>query len=361
MNKKIHVLYTIPNFDTAGSGKVVYDLVKNINKDLFDISIVCNHNRGPFFKEIESLGYPIYLRSFTVSLKPYVTLLRIARSFKNFLKEKNIDVVHSWHWSSDWTEALSCKLANVPFVYTKKSMGWGNRHWKIKSYLSSFIVSVNPAIHNFFKFKKNVTLIPFGADTNYYDPKGVNNSNQPNESPFTIITVANLVSVKNIELIIDAVKQLKHLNVELQIVGDTRSDYAKSLQNLINEHDLNSSVIFKGKHSDVRPFLKEADVFVISSINEGMPMALVEAMAMALPVLGSDIPGISYVLDDFKEYLFRLDSKEELSTKIEAIFNMSVSERKKIGEQMRDYCINNLSMQRFIERHESLYSKVSGN
>ena len=50
---KIKILFTIPNFDTSGSGKVVYDLAKNLDKEKFDISIACRNNKGVFFKEIE--------------------------------------------------------------------------------------------------------------------------------------------------------------------------------------------------------------------------------------------------------------------------------------------------------------------
>ena len=51
---KIKILFTIPNFDTAGSGKVVYDLVKNLDRSVFEPEICCYHNRGAFFKEIEN-------------------------------------------------------------------------------------------------------------------------------------------------------------------------------------------------------------------------------------------------------------------------------------------------------------------
>lgn len=54
--KRIKILYTIPNFDTAGSGRVLYDLAKGLDPNKFDISIACRHNRGSFFKEIDSLG-----------------------------------------------------------------------------------------------------------------------------------------------------------------------------------------------------------------------------------------------------------------------------------------------------------------
>ena len=86
-----------------------------------------------------------------------------------------------------------------------------------------------------------------------------------------------------------------------------------------------------------------------------MPMALVEAMSMGLPVLGSDISGINYVLQDFKAYLFEEGNAVLLSEKIDFIYKKSPVERKEIGQAMREYVLQNFSIQKFIKSHEALY------
>ena len=108
--KKIKVLYTIPNFYTAGSGKVLYDLANGLDSKCFDVSIVCKHDKGPFFEQVKALGFPIYLMDSTVSLRPYRTLFFRIKPFKDFIKTHQFDIVHSWHWSSDWTEVLATRL-----------------------------------------------------------------------------------------------------------------------------------------------------------------------------------------------------------------------------------------------------------
>ncbi|MGY0392948.1 glycosyltransferase [Bizionia sp. KMM 8389] len=356
MSKRLHILYTIPNFDTAGSGKVVYDLVKQLDRSRFKVSIVCNHDRGLFFKEVQALDLPIYLMPFTVPLRPYYSLLNRVQPFKNFLKEEQVDLVHSWHYSSDWTEALACKLVGIPFVYTKKAMTWGNKHWKIRSYLSTFIITVNTQMQAFFPNKKAQALIPFGLDTAYYNRETY--KPHKNNAIFKLITVANLVAVKNIEMLLQAIALIKHLPIHLDIVGDMRNDYVQKLQVLIKELQLEDKVSFLGKHLDVRPLLEQADVYVIPSKKEGMPMALVEAMAMQVPVLGSNIPGIAYVLQEFPDLLFSLSDTSALATKIEAIYNLAPEEKQKLGNDLRDYCVKHFSIETFIKRHEDLYLKL---
>ena len=56
VQKKIKILYTIPNFDTAGSGKVVYDLMKNLDRTIFEPEICCFHTKGSFLEEIERVS-----------------------------------------------------------------------------------------------------------------------------------------------------------------------------------------------------------------------------------------------------------------------------------------------------------------
>jgi glycosyltransferase involved in cell wall biosynthesis len=353
--KKIKILFTIPNFDTAGSGKVLYDLAKGLNKNLFEVHIACSHSNGSFFKDVETLGFTIHIIEVTCKPRPYYSLFTRIKPFKNFIKKNKFDIVHSWHWSSDWTEVLATRLGGAKFVYTKKAMTWGNIHWKIKSYLSNFIITINEEMRNYFPYKKGQKLIPLGLDTNYYNPELFDiNKN----SVFKIITVANLVPVKGIEILIKAIKELNNNTIYLEIIGDDKTQYALELKKNVNELNLQNQISFFGKYNDVRPFLAQSDLYVIPSLKEGMPMALVEAMSMAKPVLGSNISGVNYVLKDFRELLFEAKNVKELSEKIDVMYNMSKKEKVELGNKLRTYCMNHFSYDKFIVEHEILYKKL---
>ena len=122
MDKRIKILYTIPNFDTAGSTRVVYNLINGLDKTKFEIEIACQHNKGAFFMEVEALGFPIHIMETTTSYRPYFSLFSRLRPIVRFFKKNEYDIIHSWHWSSDWTEALAARLAGVKWIYTKKAM-----------------------------------------------------------------------------------------------------------------------------------------------------------------------------------------------------------------------------------------------
>ena len=251
MNKRIRILYTISNFNTAGSGKVIYDLAKGLDKAKFDIEIACGSNKGEFFKSVKDLGLPIHVFKTKTDYRPYYSLLFRVLKISNFYKKHQYDIIHSWQWSNDWTEALAARLVFKKWIFTKKAMGFKSYHWKIKSYLANFIVTVNDDMQKYFINKKNQKLIPFGIDTDYYNLEHFQNKNPKNIDAFHIITVANLVPVKRIEDLIRAIHGIDNHNIKLTILGDNTNAYGKEMQTLTQTLNLEEHVEFLGKHLDV--------------------------------------------------------------------------------------------------------------
>ncbi|SRX75618.1 glycosyltransferase family 4 protein [Aequorivita antarctica] len=358
---KIKILYTIPNFDTAGSGKVVYDLVKGLDRKIFEVEVACSSNRGAFFSEMEGLGIPILIVETTTKYRPYNSLFFRIKTIKNFLRSNNYDIVHSWHWSSDWTEVLAARWAGAKWIYTKKAMSWGNKHWKIRSYLANFIITINDEMHNYFPNKKNQKLIPLGIDTNYYNPDLFPEKLGANDT-FNIITVANLVPVKGIEVLIKAIKRLDDSSIKLTVLGDNTNEYGQYLISVCKQLNIEGQVNFLGKKTDVRPYIAASDLYVIPTLNEGrkegMPMALVEAMSMGTPVLGSDISGINFVLKHFKNLLCKAGSESNLANEILKIKALTIQERIHLGNELRTYVIENFNYDIFIAEHQKLYKRI---
>lgn len=359
MHNRIKILFTIPNFDTAGSSKVVYDLVRGLDKYKFEIEIACQNNSGDFFKEVEALGFPIHIQETTIPYRPYITFFPRLKPIISFFRKNQYDIIHSWHWSSDWTEVLAAKIAGAKWVYTKKAMSWGNRHWKIRSFMADYIITINDEMKHYFPNKKKQKLIPIGVDTEYYKPQ---TNMRQNSKILKIITVANLVPVKGIEVLLKAIHLMDMESVKLKVVGNNENEYGEKLLQLCENLKIEDQVEFVGKVSDVRPFFEDSDIYVIPTLNEGrkegMPMALVEAMCMGIPVLGSDISGINYVLKDFPKLLFPAGNEKELKNKLIEIQQMDAEERKALGQSLRNYCIDHFSMDLFISEHENLYKSL---
>lgn len=362
MSRRIKLLFTTSNFNTAGSGKVIYDLIKGLDKSKFEIEIACGNDKGEFFKEIQTLEVPIHIFNTKTSYRPYLSLLKRIIQISRFYRKHKYDLIHSWQWSSDWTEALAARFAGVKWIYTKKAMGFDNKHWKIKSYLANHIVTINDEMQLYFPKKQRKTLIPLGIDTNYYSPEHFGDLTHRTDSSFRIITVANLVPVKGVELLIKAINELNDPELQLTILGDDENVYGHSLKKMVRDLNLDQQIQFLGKKLDVRLDLYNSDLYIIPTLNqgrkEGMPMALVEAMSMELPVLGSNVSGINFVLKDFQQLLFEAGDVKSLAEKIKMIRGMPLEETLELKHVLRKYCIKNFSIRTFIERHEDLYFNI---
>ncbi|WP_282134460.1 glycosyltransferase [Seonamhaeicola maritimus] len=362
--KKIKILFTIPNFDTAGSGKVVYDIVNNLDRTFFEPEICCYHNGGAFFNEIEKLNIRIHLFPFAIDYTPFFTfpfrLIKIIR----FFRKHQFDLIHSWHWSSNFSEPLAAKLAGTPYIHTKKSMGWGNKAWKWKSALSSQIITVNSDMTSFYSEEtlKKVVHIPFGVDIVYYAPRlkksaSLLEGTNITLNDFIIVSVVNLIPVKGIEVLIKAVMDINDSRVKLLIVGSDQGDYASKLKTLAEGYE---NIQFLGKKLDVRPYHEIADVFVIPTleIGEGLPVAPLEAMASGRIVIGSDVSGVKDILEPFPECVFEPNSVESLKKCVIKMMNLDSQDHMGLEKKMRRRAEKYYSIKRFIESQSAVYHEV---
>lgn len=367
-HKRIRILYTIPNFNTAGSGRSVYDLVKGLDRTVFEPEICCFHKEGAFFYEVEKLGVKIHIFPFTTVYRPRLTFFSRVLEIRSFFKSNKFDIIHSWHWSSDISEPLAAKLAGIPYVYTKKAMGWTSRFWKFRSQLSSKIIVVNQDMiaAYFSSMLHKIENFPLAIDVERFQPMLPSVSLQkqlgllPND--FVIVTVANLVQVKGIETLLDAVKTLNNPKVKVLIVGDDSAEYAANLK---YQYQYQSRIQFLGKQLDVKPYLALSDLFVIPTKDEGrregIPNAPLEAMSMERIVIGSNISGIRDILEVFPENMFQADATLELADKIKMIIDMPNNQRHDIQKEMRKRVVDVFSITDFIKRHQLLYQELVNN
>ncbi len=107
------------------------------------------------------------------------------------------------------------------------------------------------------------------------------------ETP-TVIFVGMLNKRKNLTTLLDA-KKKSHINYQLLIVGD--GPQKNKLKNKVQKENI-KNVTFLGRRTDIENILPQTDLFVLPSFSEGLSVALIEALACGLPVIGSNIPGM---------------------------------------------------------------------
>ena len=154
---KATILFTIPNFITAGSGQVLLNIVKRLDPNKFSPTICVMKKGGKLDKEIEKLEIPFFEAPFSIKAKPRRSLLVRAYKAAKVFKPYKFDIWHSFHYLDDYTEPIIAKLSGVKnWIYTKKSMSWGTRAWKARSYLATRIVVDNSEMEEAFFNKQSL-------------------------------------------------------------------------------------------------------------------------------------------------------------------------------------------------------------
>ena len=362
---KYKILYTIPNFDTAGSGKALFNIAKSLDDDIFEPHVCISHTKGSFFQIVKDSNVKIHIHKTTHEMIPRLKGLNSCWKLSRYFKSLDIDLIHSFHYGSDYSEALSARYAGIPWIFTKKNMNWGNRSknsWKLRSFLSSrIIVQNNEMISTFYPNNKKVSLIPRGVDVNEFSKvghRGIREKYKIPKNKKIIIAVANLVPVKGIHILIDAFELIcqKDNSYYLLIVGEKNTPYGKEMEDKAFHSNYKSSIRLIGKVLDVKPFLSISSLFVLPTLNnnrkEGSPVSLLEAMSLGINVIASKIAGVEDILSNFPENMFVPGDKKLLQKAIIEQFKNSKSNK---GNNFKSHIKNHFSLIREVSSHQKVY------
>ena len=364
---KLRILFTIPNFDTAGSGKALLNIAKNLNGREFESHICCSHNRGDFFKEVKKAAIPIHIHQTTHEMIPRFNGIKNSIKLAKYFRSYDFDLIHSFHYGPDYSEALAAKIAGIPWVYTKKNMNWGGlskNGWKLRSFFAKHILIQNSDMLDlFFPNSSKVSLVPRGVDTTEFKPRVKNKKTMKyhniDEKDRILLCVANLHPVKGVEVLIKAFEVLenRYNNLQLIIVGEKNNDYGEALEIMAKKSSVSEKIHFTGRVKNVIEYYSIADLFILPTQNigrrEGCPVALLEALASGLNVIAGNVSGIKDILKGFPNNLFQSNNIDQLCKKIELNLGDSTIQKELFKHVQQNY---NIDIE--VEKHKIVYRKI---
>lgn len=138
---------------------------------------------------------------------------------------------------------------------------------------------------------------------------------------FTVLHIGRFMDVKNHELLLRSFARFKgqHSDARLQLLGD--GELKENMMQLAGQLNITDAVEFAGLQSNVYPWLHNADVFILPSKFEGMPMTLIEAMGTGLPIIASNVGGIPDMLSSQKEALLIEPKEEKIIEALEMVYS----------------------------------------
>jgi glycosyltransferase involved in cell wall biosynthesis len=301
-------LHLIDHMGSGGAQRVVLELLEARDPSA-GASVVSlrSHCLPELRRRVEACGAAY--RGLGLSRRNPLPLHRLPRA----LHELRPDVVHSHLEFSNELAVLAARLLgrhrpaviahvhNFPDRHYSRLHRWAGR--MLASRIDAYIVpspSVAESIRAAFgRGVRRVEVVPYGIDPAWFDrgPRETSAARRASAAP-VIGTVARLAPQKSIHDLIDAMPFVLRARpaARLLIVGDgpLRSDLEARCQRL----GLTPSVTFAGFSHDVAAAYAAIDVFVLPSRHEGLPICLLEVMAMGIPVVGTRVPGISDLVED---------------------------------------------------------------
>ena len=178
-----------------------------------------------------------------------------------------------------------------------------------------------------------IEVSPLGIDLSVYRPAVFRES----PAPYEIVSVGKLVSFKGQHVLIDSVHRLAQegRDIRLRLVGDGPD--RQSLEEHIRKFDLSGRVSIEGwrNQEEVRDFYRQADIFVLASFAEGIPVVLMEAMAMRIPCVATRITGIPELIRDGIDGLLVTPSDTEEMTRALSALIDDTELRRRLAEAGR--------------------------
>jgi glycosyltransferase involved in cell wall biosynthesis len=188
----------------------------------------------------------------------------------------------------------------------------------------------------------HVPVVPNGVDAQLHAPPAHGRS-VPVPGPVRVLLVGRLVHQKGCDLLIRALSTLRHLPFTLQIVGDGPDRAALAAQ--AAKAGISDRIDFEGwvARERIGDYYRSADVFVLPSRIEGMPNVVLEAMAHALPVVGTDVPGNRDLIDDERTgLLVPAENPAALAAALERVM-LDGTLRERLGNAARDRIVTHHS------------------
>ena len=360
MLKKIKILYLITGLKTGGAEMILKNLVKKLDKK-FDPVVVSITPIGEIGKDMLNNG----IKVLSLEVKRKWNFLLIFRLVKIIKQEKPV-ILHAHLFHANLLgRIINLFYKEIINISTIHSIDFGGdfREWliKITNKLCDTTVVVSHNVSDMM-LKKNIVpknkikTIYNGVDLNFFYLQ--NNSKKHRNYPI-LLSVGRLAPVKGYIFLIQAIKILKTKYPEMLLIVLGKGEEMKKLEQQIKNLNLEKNILLLGSKNNVIDYLKICDIFVLSSLWEGMPVAILEAMASGLLIVATKVGGVPELIEDKKSgFLAESENAENLADKIDYVINLSKEKKQEIIKNARQIVENKFSLEKMVAEYEKLYEKL---
>ena len=344
---KIKILFIIPELSRGGAQNVLLNIIKILPQHDYDISLLYFGIQDSMVVNFKAMGVTIFIFDNTNIKMNFL-------KFRAMLKSINPDIIHTHLPPGYFIIFLYIRLAGFKRIFATYHCG----HFTLRGlrrfseFLIQFLIAkyihvcrYSAQCHSryFYILPSKYKIIYNGIPLpNSATKESVRARKSLFNKGFHIISVANLRAKKGFEYSLPALYELikKYNDIYFHLVGGMLLEFSNDptpqyIQEFIKNNNLSERIIVHGMVKDVQPLLISSDVFLCASEVELLPLSILEAMALGLPVIATDVGGVKEILcENGHQYgiLIQPGKKDAIITACESLY-LSPRKRKDYSEK----------------------------
>lgn len=363
------VLHLLSTKTLNGAEKVALDICTNLDKDIFKPIVVCagEEVKGYFQKE--------YIKTYKINISNLS--IKGILNLRGLIKNENIHLIHAHDVRASLASKLASVFLNIPII----SHIHGEYDWlKSKSILKiidslfrdkyELSIACSQNVKEFYcYYNEKCNKHKIRAMPNSFDMSEMNRSNIVPYADFKSLNniptgkyvfgyIGRLIELKGIDLLIESFSLFhkKYNDSILIIVGDGIEK--DKLMNLSIKYNLDASIYFMGYRRDVYNWLNIFDCFILTSKREGLPLTILEAMAMKKIVISTAVGGIPELIVSNYNGILIEDREPKLLLKSMEYVYTNKNEVKEIAQNAYELLIKLHSIKDYINNLQEIYTTL---
>lgn len=369
-DRRLRICMLIPKLAIGGAEMQVLYLVNNLDRELFSVSICCLVAADDEMeKEAKRHVESFYCVGFRWRSLP-AAFARLVR----FLRNGKFDILHCHLPLADTIGRVAGRFARIPVLVTTEH---GKHLWKNAAHLmfermldrvTDARICVSRDIMEIRARREKthwqkLKYIPNAVDPSRFEGPGKGRAavmaefGWPPADPL-VVSVGRLVSAKNYPLLVEAIARLRksEAHVRCLIVGE--GDHRSEIAGRIDSLDAKEHVRLAGARTDIPDILAAADVFVLSSVREGLPVSLLEAMASGTAIAATAVGGILDAITDGENgLLVPAGDAGALASAIGKLLG-AIELRRRLGRAAKQVVEEQFSIHRTAKLTGELYARL---
>lgn len=348
-SKKTTVMQLVTGLGVGGAERVVMEMAGRLSEQGVRSVVVALKNDRGLLAQYTHAGFPVYCLE--MSKKPW-SLFKATAALTRIIRRERVSLIHAHMFHSLCLALISKVLVRdcTVVLTSHNSKGFSLLRRLLIRVTKSlraadviFVEGQHPEMN-----ATRTVVIPNGVPV---APIGVNNNRIVKERP-VFLSVGSLIPQKNPVGLIRSFAAMRHKGCELWLAGDglLRPEVEREIAIL----GLEKRVCLLGIRQDVPQLLEQADCFVMASLWEGLPMAILEAGVVALPVVAPPVGAITELLGDDCGYLVNVSKLHNI---LDDILD-DYTEASRRGKRLQEKVINSFSLEQMTQAHAALYTSV---